>query len=95
MLPTVAGEARTARSILANTVGLLAASALPFALGLLGWIYLIVGVAAGGSLMLARNLALLRRPTDRRLALANFHASNLFLLLLFLGVVLDVALRPW
>jgi protoheme IX farnesyltransferase len=94
MLPTVAGEARTARSILLNTVGLLASSVLPFALGLLGWIYLIVGVAAGGSLMLARNLALLRRPTDRRLALANFHASNLFLLLLFLGVVLDVAFRP-
>ena len=95
MLPAVAGEARTARSIVANTVGLLAASALPFALGLLGWIYLLVGVAAGGSLMLAGNLALLRRPTDRRLALTNFHASNLFLLLLFVGVLLDAGLRRW
>jgi hypothetical protein len=40
-------------------------------------------------------VALLRQPTDRRLALANFHASNLFLLLLFLGVVLDAGLRRW
>ena len=95
MLPAVAGEARTARSIVANTVGLLATSALPVALGLLGWVYLLVGVAAGGSLMLAGNLALLRRPTDRRLALANFHASNLFLLLLFVSVLLDVGLRRW
>jgi len=95
MLPAVAGEARAARSIVVNTAGLLAASALPFALDLLGWVYLIVGVAAGGSLMLARNLALLRDPTDRQLALANFHASNLFLLLLFLGVVLDVGLGRW
>jgi heme O synthase-like polyprenyltransferase len=54
-----------------------------------------VGVVTGGGLLLARNLELLRRPTDRRLALANFHASNLFLLLLFLGVVLDVGLRRW
>src|SRR5581483_7022154 len=95
MLPAVAGEARAARSIIVNTAGLLATSALPFALDLLGWVYLIVGVATGGSLMLARNLALLRDPTDRRLALANFHASNLFLLLLFLGVVLDVGLGRW
>jgi heme o synthase len=95
MLPAVKGEASAARSILANTVGLLVASVLPFALGLLGWTYLIVGVAAGGGLLLARNLALLRRPTDRALALANFHASNLCLLLLFIGVVLDAGLRAW
>jgi protoheme IX farnesyltransferase len=95
MLPAVKGEASTARGILVNTVGLLVSSLLPFALGLLGWPYLIVGVVAGGGLLLARNLELLRRPTDRRLALANFHASNLFLLLLFLGVVLDVGVRRW
>jgi len=93
MLPAVKGEARTARSILFNTLGLLAASLLPWALGMLGWVYLVVGVLAGGSLLLTRNLRLLARPTDRALALANFHASNLFLLLLFLGVVLDAAWR--
>jgi heme O synthase-like polyprenyltransferase len=54
-----------------------------------------VGVLAGGGLLLGRNLALLRRPTDRRLALANFHASNLYLLLLFVAVALDAGLRRW
>ena len=95
MLPAVKGEARTARSILLNTGGLLASSVLPFALGMLGWVYLVLGVVLGGGFLLARNVQLARRPGDRRLALANFHASNLFLLLLFLGVVLDVAARRW
>ncbi len=95
MLPAVKGEASTARGILLNTVGLLVSSVLPFALGLLGWPYLLVGVVMGGGLLLARNVQLLRQPTDRRLALANFHASNLFLLLLFLGVALDAGLRRW
>ncbi|OGK82384.1 MAG: protoheme IX farnesyltransferase [Candidatus Rokubacteria bacterium GWC2_70_16] len=95
MLPAVKGEARTARSILVNTLGLLASSLLPFALGMLGWAYLLVGVLGGGGLLLSRNLQLASRPADRRLALANFHASNLFLLLLFLGVVIDVVARRW
>lgn len=93
MLPAVKGEVRTARSILWNTAGLLGSSLLPFGLGILGWVYLLVGVVAGGTLLLRRNLQLLAHPTDRRLALANFHASNLFLLLLFLGVLADVLLR--
>jgi protoheme IX farnesyltransferase len=95
MLPAVKGEASTARSILINTLGLLASSLLPFVLGMLGWVYVLVGVGAGGSLLVVRNLQLLARPTDRRLALHNFHASNLFLLLLFLGVVLDAWVRLW
>jgi len=95
MLPAVKGEARTARSILLNTGGLLASSVLPFALGMLGSVYLVLGVVLGGGFLLARNVQLARRPGDRRLALANFHASNLFLLLLFLGVVLDVVARRW
>jgi protoheme IX farnesyltransferase len=95
MLPAVKGEARTARSILVNTLGLLASSLLPFVLGMLGWAYLLVGVVAGGGLLLTRNLQLAGRPGDRRLALTNFHASNMFLLLLFLAVVLDVLIRRW
>ena len=95
MLPVVKGEAGAVRGILLNTVGLLAASVLPFALGILGWAYLLLGVVAGGSLLVACQLALRAHPTDRRLALRSFHASNLFLLLLFLGVALDVALRRW
>jgi protoheme IX farnesyltransferase len=93
MLPAVKGEAETVRGILINTAGLLASSLLPFVLGVLGWTYLGLGVLAGGSLLVWRNLQLARQPGERRRALACFHASNLFLLLLFLGVALDVALR--
>ena len=95
MLPAVKGEARTARGILVNTAGLLGASVLPFALGLAGWPYLVLGVLAGGGFLLERNVALVRHPDDRRLALANFHASNLFLLLLFVAVVFDAGWRRW
>ena len=95
MLPVVKGEAGAVRGILVNTAGLLAASLLPFALGILGWAYLVVGVVAGGSLLVVRQVQLRARPTDRRLALRSFHASNLFLLLLFLGVALDVVIARW
>jgi protoheme IX farnesyltransferase len=92
MLPVVKGEAGAVRGILLNTAGLLVASVLPFALGMLGWIYLVVGVVAGGGVLLLCQARLRGRPGDRRLALQSFHASNLFLLLLFIGVALDVAL---
>jgi protoheme IX farnesyltransferase len=95
MLPVVKGEAGAVRGILVNTVGLLAASVLPFALGILGWAYLALGVVAGGSLLVVRQVQLRACPTDRRLALRSFHASNLFLLLLFLGVALDVVITRW
>lgn len=95
MLPVVKGEVGAVRGILLNTIGLLTASILPFALGILGWVYIVLGVVVGGSLLVIRQLQLRTRPTDRRLALQSFHASNLFLLLLFLGVALDVAIRRW
>ena len=95
MLPAVKGEAHAACSILFNTVGLLAASVLPFMLGLAGWTYVLVGVVPGGTNLLRRNFLLVNAPQDRKLAMANFHASNLFLLLLFVGVVADAWVRAW
>jgi len=95
MLPAVKGEAHAACSILFNTVGLLAASVLPFILGLAGWTYVLVGVVPGGTNLLRRNFLLVDAPQDRKLAMANFHASNLFLLLLFVGVVADAWVRAW
>jgi protoheme IX farnesyltransferase len=92
MLPAVKGEASAARGILVNSAGLLAAAAAPVALGLLGLSYSIV-VGAGSAHLIWRNLQLVSRPTDRRLALASFHASNLWLLLLFVGVLLNVLAR--
>jgi protoheme IX farnesyltransferase len=95
MLPAVKGEAHTACSILFNTVGLLVAGVLPFILGLAGWTYVLVGVVPGGTNLLRRNFLLVDAPQDRKLAMANFHASNLFLLLLFVGVVADAWVRAW
>ena len=95
MLPSVKGEAHTACSILFNTVALLVASVLPFILGLAGWTYVLVGVLPGGTNLLRRNFLLVDAPKDRKLAMANFHASNLFLLLLFVGVVADAWVRAW
>ena len=95
MLPAVKGEAHAACSILFNTVGLLAASVLPFMLGLAGWTYVLVGVVPGGTNLLRRNFLLVNAPQDRKLAMANFHASNFFLLLLFVGVVADAWVRAW
>jgi protoheme IX farnesyltransferase len=93
MLPVIKGERSTARGILLHTAGLLGASVLPFALGFLGSVYFLVAVLGGGGLLLHRNLALARRPADRRLAMANFHASNLYLVLLFVGVAGDLVWR--
>ncbi len=95
MLPVVKGEAGAVRGILWNTAGLLVSSALPFALGIVGWPYLAIAVGAGGGLLAVRQLQLRAAPADRRRALRSFHASNLFLLLLFLGVALDVVIRRW
>ena len=95
MLPAVKGEAHAACSILFNTVGLLAASVLPFMLGLAGWTYVLVGVVPGGTNLLRRNFLLVDAPQDRKPAIANFHASNIFLLLLFVGVVADAWVGAW
>ena len=69
MLPAVMGEAHAACSILFNTVGLLAASVLPFMLGLAGWTYVLVGVVPGGTNLLRRNFLLVNAPQDRKLAM--------------------------
>src|SRR5262245_55894071 len=92
MLPAVLGEGRAARSILLNTLALLAAAALPVAMGLLGLLYA-APTALAGAYLLARNVQLVRQPTERRLAMASFHAANLWLLVLFLGVALDAVAR--
>ena len=89
MLPAVKGEAHAARSILVNALGLVAAAALPVLLGLLGPAYA-VAVGLASVYLLARTLQLVARPSERRLALHAFHASNAWLLLVFLGVVADV-----
>lgn len=92
MLPAVRGAARAARSILANTLALLVTAALAVPLDLLGPLYAAL-LLPGSAYLLARNVQLAHHPDDRALALRNFHASNLWLLLLFIGVLADVLWR--
>lgn len=93
MLPAVRGAASAARSIVLHTIALLLAAALPVALGLFGAWY-VVPTAIGSAALLTATLRLMRAPTERPLAMQAFHTSNVWLLLLFVGVVLDVLRRP-
>jgi len=87
MLPVVVGEQRTAWCILANSVCLVAASLLPWGLGLLGGVY--GGIAAGlGAGLIGCNLWLVHNPTRKR-AGWNFAASMPYLLGLFIAIFLD------
>jgi heme o synthase len=88
MLPVVAGEARTRRSILFYTVLLFGISLLPVAW--LGPIYAVACVALGGVF-----LALALRATGRQdgaSALALFHYSLAYLALLFIAAAIASAL---
>jgi len=88
MLPVVAGEEETRRWILAHAVATVALSlALPW-LATVGTAYLAAAAALGAGLL---GLALLLwwRPSSQR-ALLLFHSSNLYLLLLFVALAVDV-----
>jgi heme O synthase-like polyprenyltransferase len=57
-----------------------------------GSLYLALVVPASAYLLL-RHIRLLSAPEDRRVALHAFHAANLWLLALFLGVLGDALAR--
>jgi protoheme IX farnesyltransferase len=86
MLPVVAGDARTARIILASTILLVAVSLLPVFFSL-GWIYF-AGAASGGAYFIAKSIALVRNPTPQT-AMSNFHASLMQLTLLLVAAIID------
>lgn len=84
MLSALAGARRTARAVVVNTAGLVAAS---LALGVfLPWPYLAVAAPAGAC-FLGLALWLARRPDGRR-AFTVFKLSGLYLLALLAGLVL-------
>lgn len=89
MLPVVAGDARTARIILASTVVLVAVSLLP-ALYSLGWIYL-SGAVIGGAYFIAKSIRLVQNPCPAT-AMSNFHASLLQLSLLLTAAIIDAGM---
>jgi len=90
MLPVVVGTERAARTVLASTVALAAASLLPVAFGA-GWLYLACA-SAGGAIFLVRSWQLARAPS-RATAMAAFFASLVQLSLVLGAATLDGLLR--
>jgi protoheme IX farnesyltransferase len=91
MLPVVASATATARQILLYTVLLVALTLVPFALGLLGPVYLAAAVLLGARFVqLAVRLA---RTGSRADARATFLYSLAYLALLFAAIAADLAVR--
>ncbi len=87
MLPAVVGNTAAAKTVLANTMALVAISILPFFYGL-SWIYLL-GAISGGGYFLYRNIQMIQ-DSSRKPAMRSFFASLIQLSLLLIGVILDV-----
>jgi protoheme IX farnesyltransferase len=91
MLPVVIGEERTARHIAAYTVVLIAVTLL-LAIGqVMGTLYIAVALLLGAGFLYY--VGRLLKETNKASAKRVFVYSNLYLALLFLGMVLDHALR--
>lgn len=91
MMPVVRGTAATARQVLAYTLLLTAVTAVPFATGTFGAVYLVAAIGLGGAFC-ALAVRMWRAPDAKRAALL-FHYSLLYLALLFVAVALDAAVR--
>jgi len=91
MLPVVIGEERTARHIAAYTVALIGVTLL-LAIGqVMGTLYIAVALLLGAGFLYY--VARLLKETNKASAKRVFVYSNLYLALLFLGMVVDHALR--
>jgi heme o synthase len=90
MLPAVAGWRRTARAMLAYTLGTVAASLIPVVVGDLRGFYLVVALF-GGVWLTGRCLDHVRSP-DRATARRVFLTSIGYLAALFLAAAVDVTL---
>ena len=89
MLPVVRGESETKRQILLWTLVMIAVTLLPVVAGTAGALYLIAALALGGVfLYLAWRLF---RDPGIAWARATFHYSLLYLALIFVALVIDVA----
>jgi heme o synthase len=88
MLPVVRGERETVKQIVLYSVVMVAVTAVPFVWGTLGIAYLVAALVLGaGFLWLAVQLA---RHTAPRQASLLFHASLLYLALVFVAAAVDV-----
>jgi protoheme IX farnesyltransferase len=87
MLPVVRGDRETARQIAWYTVALVAATLLPVAFGVFGFVYAVPALVLGA--IFAWGAFRLWRETTRTRAVALFHYSLLYLALLFVAMALD------
>lgn len=88
MLPVLVGNAATAKAVLINTVLMVGAATLPWALGELGVIYAVGSTLVGAGLLWA-NWRMVKDPS-RVWARRNFLGSMQYLAGLFLAVLADV-----
>jgi protoheme IX farnesyltransferase len=93
MLPVTHGAAYTRLQVLLYTLVLFAATLLPFANGMSGWLYLAAAVALG-AVFVAYAVMLWRDYSDR-LARRTFRYSIVYLMLLFSALLIDHYLEPW
>jgi protoheme IX farnesyltransferase len=88
MLPVVRGERETVKQIVLYSLVMVAVTAVPFVWGTLGIAYLVAALVLGaGFVWLAVRLA---RNTAPRQASLLFHASLLYLALVFVAAAVDV-----
>ncbi len=87
MLPVVSGDTETSRQIWLYSWVMIAMSLVFVVIGVSGWIYLLIAVAAG-ALFVTRAWQL-RKITDIPHALALYKFSLLYLALLFAGLAVD------
>ena len=88
MLPVLVGEATTAKAVMFNSILMIVAAAMPWALGQLGMTYLVGSSLLGAGLLWA-NWQMVKDPS-RVWAKRNFIGSMQYLAGLFLAVLLDV-----
>ena len=90
MMPAVIGQRRTLHQMLAYTVGLVAVSLLPSALGLLGGLYTVSALLLGAGFFWSQ-IRLLRERSDAA-ARRVFVVSLAYLSLLYLSMLADLLL---
>lgn len=92
MLPVTHGEHYTKVHIVLYTLILFAVSLLPYATGMLNWLYLLGAVTLGGGFLYWA--VRLLYSSDRRLGMETFKYSIIYLMALFIIMLLDHYLLP-
>ena len=91
MLPVIYGIPYTKLNVLLYTILLFVVSLLPFLVGMSGWLYALTAIALGSRFMYWA-IILIRRE-QQRIAMRTFRFSIIYLLVLFVGLLVDHYVR--